>query len=115
MLTTKSLITVSLLFFIDSAFSKEFQFVDAVFCPFICDPKVDGKEGFVIDILRDALATKNHTINFEIVPYKRALNMVRSGKAHALPDIYRADAPDLIISNSVIGLGNNQFFCQSRF
>jgi len=110
MFTLQKVIIVLLLFFNHHVFSEEFQFVDATFCPFICDPKVEGKEGFVIDILRDALATKNHTINFTIVPYKRALSMVRNGKAHALPSIYKMDAPDLIVGKTVIAIGNNQFF-----
>ncbi|MAD74034.1 MAG: hypothetical protein CML20_04420 [Rheinheimera sp.] len=110
MFRTSALITYFLLFFSEFTFSEEFVFVDSTFCPFICDPAVEGKEGFVIDILRDALATRNHTMNFTIVPYKRALSMVRSGEAHALPDIYKADAPDLITGNSILRLGNNQFF-----
>jgi hypothetical protein len=40
------------------------------FCLYICDPAIEGREGFVIDILRDALATNNHTMTFTIVPYK---------------------------------------------
>tara|TARA_R110000751_G_scaffold15290_7_gene49716 strand:- start:120115 stop:120882 length:768 start_codon:yes stop_codon:yes gene_type:complete len=107
--------TALLLFFSNYVYSEEFEFVDSVFCPFICDPKVDGKEGFIIDILRDALATKNHTFNFTIVPYKRALSMVRSGKAHALPAIYFEDAPDLIVGKSVIAIGNNHFFVRPDF
>lgn len=67
----------------------------------------------MIEILRDALATKNHSFNFTIVPYKRTLSMVRSGQAHALPAIYKADAPGLIIGNSVIAIGNNQFFVRA--
>lgn len=110
MFKTPQLIAGFLLLFSHYVLSDEFQFVDSTFCPFICDPNVAGKEGFVIDILRDALATKGHTINFIIVPYKRALSMVRSGEAHALPDIYKEDAPDLIIGKSIIRVGNNQFF-----
>jgi polar amino acid transport system substrate-binding protein len=104
-------LTATFLFcFSSTILAEEFQFVDSTFCPFICDPVIDGREGFVIDILRDALATQNHTMNFTIVPYKRALQMVRSGEAHALPDIYKADAPDLITGDSVLRSGNNQFF-----
>lgn len=95
--------------------AEEFQFVDSVFCPFVCDPEVDGKEGFVIDILRDAMATKGHSLKFTIVPFKRALRMVRSGQAHALPAIYQADAPDLIFGNSVIAIGHNHFFVRPNF
>lgn len=110
MFRTSALIICFLLFFSDFTVSEEFQFVDSTFCPFICDPAIEGKEGFVIDILRDALASKNHTMNFTIVPYKRALSLVRSGEAHALPDIYKEDAPDLITGKSILRLGNNQFF-----
>lgn len=95
--------------------AENFQFVDSTFCPYICDPAIEGREGFVIDILRDALATKNHTMTFTIVPYKRALSMVRSGEAHALPDIYKADAPDLITGNAILRSGNNQFFIRNDF
>jgi polar amino acid transport system substrate-binding protein len=113
MFKTLAKVTTFLLFFSSNIFSEEFQFVDSTFCPFICDPVVEGREGFVIDILRDALATQNHTMNFTIVPYKRALSMVRSGEAHALPDIYKEDAPDLITGKSILRLGNNQFFTRN--
>jgi polar amino acid transport system substrate-binding protein len=110
MFKAHALFTMILLLFSKSVIADEFHFVSSTFCPFVCDPKVDAKEGFVVDILRDALASKNHTIDLTIVPYKRALNMVRSGKAHALPAIYKEDAPDLEVSQSVIAKGNNHFF-----
>ncbi|HAW92432.1 MULTISPECIES: hypothetical protein [unclassified Arsukibacterium] len=115
MFKTPTLAAIFLFCFSSTILAEEFQFVDSTFCPFICDPVVEGREGFVIDILRDALATQNHTMNFTIVPYKRALSMVRSGEAHALPDIYQADAPDLIIGNAVLRFGNNQFFVRQDF
>ncbi|GAA0853979.1 transporter substrate-binding domain-containing protein [Aliiglaciecola litoralis] len=104
------LIAVLSLLFNSFVYADEFQFVDSTFCPFVCDPNAEGKEGFVIEILRDALATEDHTINFTIVPYKRALSLVRNGEAHALPAIYSEDAPDLTVGKSVIGIGNNHFF-----
>jgi polar amino acid transport system substrate-binding protein len=110
MLKAHTLIAVFLILFSDNVYAEEFQFVDAAFCPFICNPKIDHKEGFIVDILRDALATKNHTLVLTIVPYKRALSMVRSGKAHALPAIYKEDAPDLLVGQSVIAIGDNHFF-----
>jgi polar amino acid transport system substrate-binding protein len=110
MLKAHTLIAVFLFLSSANVYSEEFQFVDAAFCPFVCNPKIDHKEGFIVDILRNALATKNHTFVLTIVPYKRALSMVRSGKAHALPAIYKEDAPDLIVGKSVIAIGNNHFF-----
>ncbi len=110
MFKAQALIALILLLSSKSVLADEFHSVTSTFGPFVCDPKEDGKEGFIIDILRDALASNNHTIDLTIVPYKRALSMVRTGKAHALPAIYKADAPDLEVSQSVIAQGNNHFF-----
>jgi len=94
---------------------KDFRFVDSTFCPLVCDSTIDGKEGYVIDILRDALATKNHTLTFEIIPFPRAIIQVRTGEAHALPAIYHSDAPDLIVGEAVIAPGRNMLFARKDF
>jgi len=109
----KRLYLAGLLLFASTIKAQEFNFVDSVFCPLICDPIEDQREGFLIDILRDALAESGHTLNFQIVPYKRALNIVSSGEADGLPAIYRTDAPDLLVGQSTISLGRNQFFIMS--
>jgi len=94
---------------------KDFRFVDSTFCPLVCDSTIDGKEGYLIDILRDALATKNHTLTFEILPFLRAIMQVRAGEAHALPAIYQSDAPDLIVGETVIAPGRNVIFVRENF
>lgn len=95
------------------SYSAEYFFVDSTFCPLICDPGEDGREGYVIDILRDALSEHGHTLTFSILPYRRAISMVRNGSADALPAIYHSDAPDLLVGSSVISPGSNQLFMRS--
>lgn len=93
------------------SYAETFRFVDSTFCPLICDPNDNGdREGFLIDIMRDALASEGHQLSFNVVLYKRALSLVENGMADGLPAVYQSDAPALLYGNSVFYPGRNQLF-----
>lgn len=93
--------------------AREVLFVDAAFCPLVCNRQQTGKDGFVVDIIRDALEQSGHQLVFRTEPFQRALTLVRTGQADGLPAIYPNDAPDLLFGESVIAKGENAFFVRT--
>lgn len=93
--------------------AREVLFVDATFCPLVCNKQQTGQDGFVVDIIRDALEQSGHQLTFRTEPFQRALSLVRTGQADGLPAIYRNDAPDLLFGESIIATGRNSFFVRA--
>lgn len=64
-------------------------------CPFNCAPDSD-LPGILIEIAQKAFSKKGIEIDYQIVPWERALEGVREGKFNAAVGASTGDAPDFI-------------------
>lgn len=64
-------------------------------CPINCVEGSD-KEGYMIDIAREAFALSGHDVNYIEIPWTRAVGMARKGEIDAVVGAFRGDAPDFI-------------------
>ncbi len=88
---------VSLCFAPASVLAETLRFATIDYCPFTCDPsKEDGKEGFMTDVLREALEPAGYTLELEMLPYVRAVEAVRDRRYDGIVVVGKDYAPDLV-------------------
>lgn len=78
------------------ALAEEIVFVnDATpYCPYtICN---DGKEGYVIDVVKTIFQNRGYTVTIKNQPWNRALATVDAGKANGILAVTKSAAPNLI-------------------
>ncbi len=64
---------------------KTLKFDEIDYCPFTCNPdKENGKEGIMIDVLKLSFEPLGYHVSFDIMPYSRAVNEVKSGRYHGI-------------------------------
>ena len=54
-----------------------------LWCPYNCQPKEENP-GFLIEIAKYSLEKQGHTVKYHLVPWQRAIRMVRKGQYHGL-------------------------------
>lgn len=64
-------------------------------CPYNCDPKSD-RQGYMVDIVRAVFEPLGYTVDYNILPWSRALNETRSGQHDAVLGAGRDDAKDFV-------------------
>jgi polar amino acid transport system substrate-binding protein len=86
------------IFLTPSALQAEtLRFATIDYCPFTCSPaKEKGKEGFMTDILREALEPAGYTLEITTLPYVRAVKSVQDGAYDGIVVVGKDYAPDLI-------------------
>lgn len=73
------------------------RFATINYCPFTCDPALEnGREGVLTDILRMALQPSGVTLQLEMLPYLRAMQVVQSGEYNGLVVANKDLMPELI-------------------
>ncbi len=65
-------------------------------CPYNCQPNSAGKEGILIELLRDALSPLGHTIDYALLPWKQAVADVRTGQFNVVIGIAEDDSVGLL-------------------
>ncbi|WP_057832923.1 substrate-binding periplasmic protein [Colwellia sp. TT2012] len=78
-------------------------------CPFNCQPNSDYP-GYMIEIAQQVFAEHNIKINYQIIPWSRALQLCRAGIISAVVGGYISDAPDFIYPLNEQGLIAFSFF-----
>lgn len=67
------------------------------YCPFTCDPtKENGKEGLMMDVLREAFGQAGYTLEIQMLPYIRAVDAVRNGSFDGIAVVGKTYAPDFV-------------------
>ena len=64
-------------------------------CPYNCEPKSD-LPGFMVEIAVKIFESKGHTVDYDIMPWARAIQDTRKGKYNAIIGAGKEDAPDFI-------------------
>jgi polar amino acid transport system substrate-binding protein len=65
-------------------------------CPYTCDPKKDGVDGFQIDIAREVFRSMGREVKYEPTNYERSIQTVKSGSADALPSALPGEAEGFV-------------------
>lgn len=77
--------------------AETLRFATIDYCPFTCSPaKEGGKEGFMTDILREALEPAGYTLEIDMLPYLRAVKSVQDGAYDGIVVVGKDYAPDLV-------------------
>ena len=77
-------------------------------CPYNCDPS-SGNPGFMVDIARAILEPAGHKVNYQIMPWSRALTEVRKGSIQGVIGAQQSEAPDLIYGSTPVALDDSGF------
>lgn len=80
------------------------------FCPYQCDPeKEDGRIGFMSEITESIYKDAGHTINFTVLPFKRAISQTEEGVYDAVV-CNVGHSKQLLFSKQRIGVLQQTFF-----
>ena len=78
-------------------------------CPFNCQPQ-SSQPGYMIEVAQRIFAQHNIKVNYQIIPWSRALKMCRKGEIAAVVGGYQSDAPDFIYPTIEQGMIGFSFF-----
>ncbi len=78
-------------------------------CPFNCQPGSENP-GYMIELAKKIFAKHNISIEYQIVPWSRALKFCRIGEISAVVGSYKSDAPDFIYPKIEQGMIGFSFF-----
>lgn len=104
----KLCILVTLLFN-QSISSDEISLRTDYWCPYTCEDSV-SQRGVLIDIVEHIFEQKGHTLNYRIIPWKRAIAMTRKGVFNGIIGSFYEDAPDFIFHKEALAYSVNVFF-----
>lgn len=65
-------------------------------CPYVCDPKRDGLEGFQIEIAKAVFAESGRTVKLVPMSYERGLKEAREGRIDGIPSALPGEAPGFL-------------------
>ncbi|MEW6984105.1 substrate-binding periplasmic protein [Colwelliaceae bacterium 6471] len=90
------------------AHSKTIKVAAIDWCPQIC---VDNEQkGYVLDLVEAVFKDSEYQLDIEYLPWSRAIQYVRIGKADALLSPAKAEAPELIFPTYQVGQQRMCFF-----
>lgn len=92
--------------------TDQLTFVADQWMPFNGAPGED-REGYVVEILRAALAENGQAVRYETMTWKRALDVTRRGQADAVIGAEVSDAPDFIFPQEEVGRYRTTFFTRA--
>jgi polar amino acid transport system substrate-binding protein len=71
-----------------------------IFCPFVCAAESD-KPGYVIELTRAAFAPYGYRVDYQVIPYARAIEATRHGEFDAVAAVAAEDTPGFVFSRAV--------------
>jgi len=77
-------------------------------CPYNCEPK-SAAPGYMLEILELAAKAGGHTVDYETMPWTRALAETREGKVTAVVGLSASDREGLVITDKM-GVDSTCFF-----
>lgn len=69
----------------------------------------DKQPGFVVELAREIFREAGYSINYDILPWSRAISSVRAAKFDALVGAFKSDVPDFIFPDNEQGLSKTIF------
>lgn len=105
------------LFLLHILIFSPFAFGDTItLCGIVRAPYVTGDEakpGFLVEIAQSAFEPNGHTVEFEALPWKRAIIMVRQNTKNGLVGVIRRNVPDFIFPDEEQAFQQQRFFVNS--
>ncbi len=80
-----------------------------VFYPYNGDPQSD-KLGYMIEVAKLALEPAGHKVDYQVMPWARALTELADGSIEAIVGASKADAPSAVFPAEPLGVLENHFF-----
>lgn len=77
------------------------------------DDAEDGQRGYLIELAEKAWGAAGHTVDYENMPWKRAIEVARAGRCDCLPAAYKVDAPDFVFPPRPVGRDQPTFYTLS--
>ena len=99
-------------------FCSSLSFADTItlvadeWCPYNCDPKA-ANPGYMIEIAKLAFEAKGHTIDYKLINWERALQMVKEGKAVGAVGADKSELEGGVYPAEEMGAAINSFFALS--
>jgi polar amino acid transport system substrate-binding protein len=78
-------------------------------CPITCEPGSE-RPGYMIEIAQLIFARAGHTVEYQMLPWARAIKDARDGKITGIVGAFAQDAPDFILPENPQGLLGNELF-----
>lgn len=105
-----NLIIVFIIFQTSSvAYSDVITLVADKWCPYNCTPKTK-LPGFIIEIARYAFERAGHTIEYDVVPWARAIKKTRAGVYDGIVGTGSRETPDFIFPEYELGFAAHTFY-----
>lgn len=82
-------------------------------CPFNCIPN-SNEEGYLVDIARYSFEKLGHKVNYENLPWARAIKDGREGRINGIMGAEKLDAPDYIFPELKIGKADSCFYVKKN-
>src|SRR5262245_47560403 len=92
-----------------SAYAAEVTLRADVWYPMNGEPNA-ANPGYMVEIAKESLAVGGHTINYQNLPWERAVTEVRAGKFDCVIGAYKDDAPDFIFPDEELGRVGQAFY-----
>lgn len=83
-------------------------------CPYTCAPN-GGKPGYLIEVAREVFGKAGHTVNYEFLPWSRALLEVRNGDVAGAAGAGRGDLPEGVFHKVNLGRNANALALRDGF
>lgn len=77
--------------------------------PFNGDPKSDHP-GYLIELATQIFAAAGHKVDYQLMPWERAIADTRAGKFDCIVGAYKEDAPDFVFPSVPLGRDQQGFF-----
>lgn len=88
--------------------TKEVRLLADPWCPHNCEDQ--AKPGYMVEIAKKAFEKHGYKVTYEIVPWARAVEEVKQGKADAIVGAAKGDAPDFVFPSLEQGHSQNAYY-----
>jgi len=77
------------------------------------DPQSEYR-GYMIDIATKIWESHGHDVDYQIMPWERAIEETRTGEVNCIVGAYIEDAPDFVFPTAALGMDESHFFILSK-
>ncbi len=81
-------------------------------CPYNCDPDSD-RPGILIEVARRVFEAEGYRVDYDLVPWTRALRMTRVGEYDAAVGATVSEAPDFVFTDQPILVSDCYFYVRA--
>ncbi len=82
-------------------------------CPYTCQPDSD-KPGFLIEIAQYLFGKKGDVVDYQVMPWARAILETREGRYHSIAGAFKGDAPDFIFPENELAISVSALFAKQE-